>query len=100
MGDIVQTRNYSGKQKWVIGKIIECTGPISVKVKLEDGKIVRRHYDQLLKSCEQLSSTYGVLDEPDLPRVETEAEESPVAELSGRYLSRNRRPRERYTPEC
>ena len=42
------TRNYSGLPKWLPGAILEETGPVSDKVVLEDGNIVRRHHDQLL----------------------------------------------------
>ena len=100
VGDPVQVRNYSGKQKWITGIVVECTGPISVKVKLDNGTIVRRHYDQLLKSNKtQLSSSYEVLDEPDLPREEPAESTVRPVEVPRRYPSRNRRPPERYTPE-
>ena len=42
VGDTVQVRNYSGTRKWRPGMIVEETGPVSAKVELEDGIIVRR----------------------------------------------------------
>ena len=48
VGDTVQVCNYSGSRKWQPGVIIEDTGPVSAKVELENGSIVRRHHDQLL----------------------------------------------------
>ena len=48
IGDTVQVRNYSGSCKWCPGVIIEDIGPISAKVELENGSIVRRHHDQSL----------------------------------------------------
>ena len=40
VGDAVQVPNYSGTQKWSYGTVVECTGPVSVKVKLHDGTVV------------------------------------------------------------
>ncbi|XP_072392407.1 uncharacterized protein [Diabrotica undecimpunctata] len=34
-------------QKWLPSKIIETTGPLSYKVQTPDGKILRRHSDQI-----------------------------------------------------
>ena len=41
-------RNYSGTRNCLPGLIVEETGPVSAKVELKDGIIVRRHHDQLL----------------------------------------------------
>ena len=48
LGDAVSVRNYSRGSKWVPGTIIQETGPLSARVQLEDGMIVRRHHDQLI----------------------------------------------------
>ena len=48
LGDAVSVRNYSRGSKWVPGTIIQETGPLSVRVELEDGMVVRRHHDQLI----------------------------------------------------
>ena len=48
VGGGVQARNYSGNRKWTPGTIIQQTGPISARIKLENGDIVRRHQDKLL----------------------------------------------------
>uniref|UniRef100_A0A3B1KG74 Integrase catalytic domain-containing protein n=1 Tax=Astyanax mexicanus TaxID=7994 RepID=A0A3B1KG74_ASTMX len=47
-GVVVMTRNFSHGPKWIRGLIEEVTGPVSYKVRLGDGKIVRRHVDQIL----------------------------------------------------
>ena len=41
------TRNYSDGSKWIPGVITEITGPVSYKVTLADGKILKRHLDQI-----------------------------------------------------
>lgn len=51
LGDTVQVRNYSqasNQSKWLPGTIVEDTGPVSAKVQVEDGSVMRRHHDQLL----------------------------------------------------
>ena len=48
LGDAVSVRNYSRGSKWVPGTIIQETGPLSVRVELEDWMVVRRHHDQLI----------------------------------------------------
>ena len=49
-GDTVYTRNYSDGSKWIPGVITEITGPVSYKVTLADGKILKRHLDQI-RTC-------------------------------------------------
>ena len=51
-GDKVLARNYNDTDLWLPGEIIEVTGPVSYKVRIDrDGKIFRRHQDQLRKGC-------------------------------------------------
>lgn len=45
--DAVFSRSFTPGQKWVPSKIIETTGPVSYKVQTPDGRIVRRHSDQI-----------------------------------------------------
>ena len=49
VGEQVLARNYSGGAKWLKGVIVEKTGPLSYKVRIEGG-IIRRHIDQLVAS--------------------------------------------------
>ena len=98
VGDAVQIHNYSGNQKWVYGTVVERTGPISVKVQLDDGTIVRRHYDQLLKCRrQQAPAPREVLDEPEFQSHAVTEPTAPVVEQPRRYPTRNRGPPERYT---
>ena len=46
-GDLVYTRNYSAGQMWLPGKIVKQTGPVSFLVKLEGGRVWRRHINQI-----------------------------------------------------
>nr|XP_033960387.1 uncharacterized protein K02A2.6-like [Pseudochaenichthys georgianus] len=46
-GDSVLTRNFSFGPKWIPGIIESVTGPVSYTVMLGDGRVVRRHVDQI-----------------------------------------------------
>jgi len=50
VGDSVFTRNFSKGDKWLPGRIVERTRPVSFKVELEsEGLIWRRHQDLIQK---------------------------------------------------
>jgi len=50
IGDLVYARSYgSGQSNWIPAHIVQRTGPVSFKVKLDSGIICRRHQDQLRK---------------------------------------------------
>jgi len=46
-GETVYARNFGTGEKWQPAVIEEVTGPVSVIVKLQDGSLVRCHYDHL-----------------------------------------------------
>ena len=100
--DTVLARNYSGLPKWLPGTIIEETGPVSTKVQLDDGAIVRRHHDQLIPRQEtpQLSEEQ-ITPEPDGVPEATETASAQVECTPGRpgerrYPTRERRPPDRF----
>ncbi|XP_043093292.1 LOW QUALITY PROTEIN: uncharacterized protein K02A2.6-like [Puntigrus tetrazona] len=47
IGDSVLIRNFTYGPKWIPGHIETVTGPLSYKVRLGDGRMVRRHVDQI-----------------------------------------------------
>ena len=48
VGDEAYVKNFrSYGPKWLSGRITQCTGPVSVRVELPGGFVVRRHYDQV-----------------------------------------------------
>ena len=47
VGQTVFMKNFGAGQKWLSGKIIQVTGPVSFRVRLEDGREKRCHQDQL-----------------------------------------------------
>ena len=44
-------RNFGRGEKWIPGEIVKSTGPVSYKVKTNDGLLVRRHADQIKVTC-------------------------------------------------
>ena len=68
MGDVVQARNYLGNRKWTPGTIIQQTGPVSARIKLENGDVVWRHHDQLLaRENKPMKELVPPSFEPELP---------------------------------
>ena len=54
-GEEVYARNFSTQGScWLADHITKLTGPVSVEVQLEDGSMIRRHFDQIHK---KLAST-------------------------------------------
>lgn len=64
VGDAVITRNFSHGPKWIPGFIAKVTGPVSYKVMLGDGTIVRRHVDQILARPEDKNLIEPEITEP------------------------------------
>ena len=46
-GQTVFVKNFSGGCRWLPGRIIELSGPVSCRVRLEDGRLRRCHQDHL-----------------------------------------------------
>ena len=65
--DDVFARNYHNGDKWLSGKILKKTGPVSYRVRLENGKERRCHQDQVRKRSVTIQQESPcVLDTPDL----------------------------------
>ena len=47
MNDSVYVRNFGRGEKWIPGQIVESTGPVSYKIKTNDGVLMRRHADHV-----------------------------------------------------
>ena len=52
IGDLVYVEDFTASpQKWIPGKIVEVTGPLSYCIELLDGSTVRRHVDNVIQRC-------------------------------------------------
>ncbi len=47
VNDPVYIQNFASGEKWLSGIIVEKTGPVSFRVRLQDGRFVRRHVDHV-----------------------------------------------------
>ena len=46
-GAAVLARDYGGADKWVPGIVLQRLGPITYSIEISNGRIVKRHIDQL-----------------------------------------------------
>ena len=106
-------KNYSGTgNRWLSGKVVRVTGPVSAVIELSDGTKVRKHFDQIRKVATETQSAEDELcDDISEPTAEFELESAidssgsdSESELPAEvmvtlprrsYPSRHRRP-----PEC
>eukprot|EP00079_Xenopus_tropicalis_P032197 XP_017945968.1 PREDICTED: uncharacterized protein LOC108645361 [Xenopus tropicalis] len=85
-GNSVYARNYAMGPKWIPAVIVEATGPVSYKVKIADGRVIRRHVDQLRSrlgdnACPNTEGNHGQSGlQNDLTPLAFPEEEIPAAE--------------------
>ena len=56
VNDRVSCRNYLGKPKWIYGRISKRLGKLHYLIKLDNGKICKRHVNQILKIGENVEN--------------------------------------------
>ena len=61
----VYMRNYIRGRPWVAGVVQSKTGPLSYTIKLDDGRLVKRHLDQIRKTLQSERHERG--EPEDLP---------------------------------
>ena len=58
VGEDVYAKNFaSSKEKWLHGKIVAQSGPVSYRVKLDDGRVCSRHADHIRKRASAPNAT-------------------------------------------
>ena len=83
VGDTVYAENFtaaSSHQKWKEGVITEVTGPLSYKIKLTDGNIIRRHVDSVKQRTIPTAAT-ETSSEFEGPTIESAATENGQSQL-------------------
>ena len=48
-GEEVYVRDLRPGHTWLQGKVVKCSGPVSYRVKIDNGQVIRRHQDHLRK---------------------------------------------------
>ena len=111
VGEKVFVKNHRKGKKWLAGSIIKETGPVSFQVKLQDGRIIRCHQDQIRQCYTNNSENQEepLLNDDDVTMfsgtpVPQDVTANPPAEnpstpVERRYPSRVRRPPVRYREE-
>lgn len=105
-GAAVLARDYSGTDKWVSGIVLQRLGPITYSVEISNGRIVKRHIDQLkprveAKTPSDVSENSTVLDNQYYPiedavQAKPDIDRAPVR----RYPQRQHHPPDRLRYDC
>ena len=110
-GEKVFVKNNRPGEKWLPGQIVKSSGPVSFRVRLQNGKMIRCHQDQLRNRGTEDPRPHEIpLFEDDVnifPNASSSvpvAQEPPPTEITpqtatvetSRYPARVRRPPERY----
>ena len=73
VGELVYARNFRPGEAWLPGCIMETKGPVSFLVKLQDGRVLKRHVDHLRKrSSDQVQVEVAESSSPSAPGCFTE----------------------------
>ena len=69
VGDRVSVKNFPTGDNWLQGTIVKVSGPLSFQVKLQDGRIVRRHVDHIIQHSPQIPDEPNDdwINMPDIP---------------------------------
>ena len=85
-GDTVYAQSFGTGQKWIPAIVQDVTGPFSFLVKLQDGRLIRRHQDHLRRRVAD-SETETPVESDEIPEILidsfTTAPTSPVVSSSG-----------------
>ena len=110
-GSSVMVRNYSDKDKWIPGTVLKKLGPITYHVDVGNGRVLKRHIDQLLQCPEYsqpptlsetssvnspIADNFSYPDDQDTTATRPNHESVKVDER--RYPQRDRRPPDRFMP--
>ena len=95
-GQAVYAKDFRNKKAWMSGTVVEKTGPVSARVQLDNGTVIRRHQDHVqsrendvaeesatrvtpnvtpvvLPDCDATPPTPGVSDQLEVPNTSPEA---------------------------
>ena len=91
MGDTVYIRNYSGKHKWLPGRIQRRVGKVMYEIDI-NGVLYSRHIDQIFLRHEKKNAGNDYMDS----KFADNAEKVNPGELRKEYPQRERKPPVRY----
>ena len=98
--DPVMAKNFSQGPLWITGKILKKSGAATFLVELPDGRVIRRHSDQLkANSLDPQEQIQPHIDEQWLPESESTLHPQEPVSSGLRYSTRSRHPPIRFTPD-
>ncbi|XP_039764291.1 uncharacterized protein K02A2.6-like [Pararge aegeria] len=77
VGQKIMYRNYTNGPKWLPGQVFEKDGPSNYRVQTEDGAVLRRHIDQIIK-VQNREKTSDILGGNNNERSNAETEEDKI----------------------
>ena len=83
--DNVFVKNFGRGEKWIAGQIVQSTGPVSYKVKTNEGLVVRRHADHIRVTCAETDCDPTTTTRSVSPTSVTESNDitrPPIAQMS------------------
>ena len=93
VGDTVNVRNFPTGDGWLPGIIMEENGPLSFQIKLQDGRMVRRHIDHIIyrSNSQPAQASDDWMDLPPVSDPNTTEQSSSVTETPPPPLRRSTR---------
>ena len=86
VGDPVFARNYAKGKTWLPGTVLGVDGPVSFVVRLSDGRVWRRHCEQLRSRSLDPSSDYFDVPGDAVPAAAEEAPDVAAEDLASRSV--------------
>ncbi|XP_039759590.1 uncharacterized protein K02A2.6-like [Pararge aegeria] len=77
VGQKIMYRNYTNGPKWLPGQVFEKDGPSNYRVQTEDGAVLRRHIDQIIK-VQNREKTSDIIGGNNNERSNAETEEDKI----------------------
>ena len=64
-------KDFRRPKSWILGTAVERTGPVSAKVQLSTGEVIRRHQDQIRIRKDSVPTPEADKGNQDIPLAET-----------------------------
>ena len=102
IGDTVFVRDFPSGKNWLPDTLAQSKGPLSFLIKLDDGRVIRRHIDHIRERSATVSLSYPTscddwADEHFPSNSNTSPELTKQSNTEPRRSSRIRKPPDRFT---
>ena len=98
--NLVMAKNFGQGPPWITGKILKQSGAATFLVELPDGRVIRRHSNQLkANTLDPQESIEPHTDEQWLPETESNCQPQEPVPIGPRQSTRSRHPPLRFRPD-